>query len=155
MPRSIPHPLFNHESLESPPAPGDNHPVSEEPTQNLPQDGVERILARLDALEDKVERRLQDTRPIWEQVLARLDGIDSRLDSIESRLDSVERRLESLESRVTALEVEMRTLREEVRSSLQQFELQVEVLTRDVRDVRAKQLDLDRRLARLEEKPTP
>ncbi len=121
--------------------------MSEEPTRNLLQDGFARVLARLDtldarltALEDKVERRLQDTRPIWEQVLTRLDGIESRLDSLESRM--------------TALEGEMRTLREEVRSGLHQFEPQVEVLTKDVRDVRAKQLDLDRRMDRLESKPT-
>ena len=68
--------------------------MSEESTQNFPQDGVRQILARLDSidsrlttLEDKVERRLQDTRPIWEQVLVRLDAVEGQLVSFERRLD--------------------------------------------------------------------
>jgi chromosome segregation ATPase len=101
--------------------------MSEEPTKNLPQDGVERILARLAALEEKVERRLQETRPIWEQVLARLDSFEGRLDSFET----------------------------ELRSGLRRFERQVGELAKDVLEVRADQLDLDRRMDRLESKPTP
>jgi predicted nuclease with TOPRIM domain len=31
------------------------------------------------ALEDKVERRLQDTRPIWEQVLTRLTDVEEQM----------------------------------------------------------------------------
>ena len=60
--------------------------MSEETTRRLPDDALSQILARFDsletrltALEDKVERRLQDTRPIWEQVLARLDTVEERL----------------------------------------------------------------------------
>lgn len=84
--------------------------MSEDRTQQLPDDGVRLILARLDsmnarfdrmetrldsmdarltALEDKVERRLHDTRPIWEQVLSRLTDIDARLTDIEKRLEKV------------------------------------------------------------------
>ena len=78
--------------------------MSEESTQNLPQDGVSQILARLDsidsrlgnvegrlsALEDKVDRRLQETRPIWEQVLTRLTAVEERLTKVEERLTKVE-----------------------------------------------------------------
>src|SRR5215210_4752830 len=67
--------------------------MSEDRTQQLPDDALRQILARFDlmdarfdsletrltALEDKVERRLHDTRPIWEQVLTRLTEIDERL----------------------------------------------------------------------------
>jgi hypothetical protein len=60
--------------------------MSEDTAQRLPDDGVRLILARFDsletrltALEDKVERRLQDTRPIWEQVLTRLTEGDEQL----------------------------------------------------------------------------
>jgi predicted nuclease with TOPRIM domain len=60
--------------------------MSEDPTRNLSQDALGQILARLDsidsrltALEDKVDRRLQETRPIWEQVLARLDSLESEM----------------------------------------------------------------------------
>jgi hypothetical protein len=60
--------------------------MSEDRTQNLPGGDMGEVLSilrsintRLTALEDKVERRLQDTRPIWEQVLTRLTEVDERL----------------------------------------------------------------------------
>lgn len=60
--------------------------MSEETTQQLPNDILKLILARLDSidaninsqdtrqttLEEKVDRRLQETRPIWESVQAEL-----------------------------------------------------------------------------------
>jgi chromosome segregation ATPase len=60
--------------------------MSEEITQHLPDDGLKLILTRLDSidarlttLENKVDRRLQETRPIWEQVLARLDNLENEM----------------------------------------------------------------------------
>ena len=60
--------------------------MSEESTQYFPQDDLKRILASLDsidarlpALEDKVDRRLLETRPIWEQVLGRLNSIETEM----------------------------------------------------------------------------
>lgn len=67
--------------------------MSEDTTRQLPDDGVRLILARLDSmdsrldsmgsrlttLEDKVDRRLQETRPIWEQVLTRLTSVEEQL----------------------------------------------------------------------------
>ena len=43
------------------------------------EDRMTNFETRLTALEDKVERRLQDTRPIWEQVLTRLTEVEERL----------------------------------------------------------------------------
>src|SRR5205085_3918716 len=92
--------------------------MSEELTQQLPNDLLRQILARLDsmesrfdsrlnsietrldsmdarltALEDKVERRLQETRPIWEAVLEQLKEVNARLDRTETRLDRIEKEL--------------------------------------------------------------
>lgn len=60
--------------------------MSEDMTQHLPDDALRQILARFDsldarvtALEEKVDRRLQDTRPIWEQVLTRLTEVEEHL----------------------------------------------------------------------------
>lgn len=100
--------------------------MSEEPTQNLPQDGVGQILARLDsidtrltALEDKGDRRLQETRPIWEQVLAKLDSLES-----------------------------------EVRTGFRRIERNVGMLIKDVLEVRADQRDLEKRMDTIESKAT-
>lgn len=38
--------------------------------------------ARLIALEEKVDRRLQETRPIWEGVLVRLTGIEEAFEEL-------------------------------------------------------------------------
>ena len=78
--------------------------MSEETTQNLPGGDLGEVLTilrsidgRLTALEDKVERRLHDTRPIWEQVLTRLTNVEERLTKVEKRLENVETRLKKLE----------------------------------------------------------
>ena len=126
MPGSITQPFPTAKDLESPPGEEDNPGMSEEPTQNLPQDGVRLILARLDtmderliALEDRVDRRLQETRPIWEQVLARLDNLES-----------------------------------EVRTGFRRIERNVGTLIKDVLEVRADQRDLEDRMDKLESKAT-
>ena len=78
--------------------------MSEDRTQNLPGGDMGEVLSllrsidgrltavetRLTALEDKVERRLHDTRPIWEQVLTRLTAVEERLTKVEERLGKLE-----------------------------------------------------------------
>ena len=84
--------------------------MSEDRTQQLPNDALNQILARFDSvdarfvslearltvLEDKVERRLQETRPIWEQVLTRLTEVEERLTKalkkVEDEVDSLGRK---------------------------------------------------------------
>jgi hypothetical protein len=114
--------------------------MDEETTRNLPQDGVERILAsigsldaRLTSLEEKVDRRLQETRPIWEQVLVRLDGMESKVQSLEG---------------------EVTGLREEMRTGFHRVERKIDRLAKDVFEVRTDQLDLEKRMDDLEPKTT-
>ena len=45
---------------------------------------------RLTVVEEKVDTRLRETRPIWEAVLARLDSMETRLNSMDTRLERVE-----------------------------------------------------------------
>ena len=45
------------------------------------------INSRLDTLEEKVERRMQDTRPIWERALAEIMEVNKRLASMERKMD--------------------------------------------------------------------
>jgi chromosome segregation ATPase len=84
--------------------------MSEDTTRNLPGGDLGEVLSllrsidtrltnvenRLTALEDKVERRLHDTRPIWEQVLVRLTAVEERLTSVETRLGKVADAVDSL-----------------------------------------------------------
>jgi len=101
--------------------------MSEDPTKNLPDEGLRLILARLDSidtrltnLEDKVDRRLKETRPIWEQVLARLNSME-----------------------------------EEMRSGFRKLERQMGLLAEDVMIVRADQRDLEKRVSKLESETAP
>ncbi|HVF87379.1 MAG TPA: hypothetical protein VM866_07305 [Pyrinomonadaceae bacterium] len=69
--------------------PGRKHAVSEEPTEKLnDRSSFEaRVLSelatlgdRLATLEEKVDARLRETRPIWQAVLSRLEVMNSKLD---------------------------------------------------------------------------
>ena len=75
--------------------------MSEDLTQNLPDNGFKLILARLDSIDARLD-----------SIEVRLDSMDARLDSVDVRLDSMDTRLNMLDTRLTALEdkVERRLL---------------------------------------------
>ena len=110
--------------------------MSDEITEKLPNDFIRLILGKLESidthlstletrltsLEEKVERRLQETRPIWEQVLARIEKVETIQD-------------------------EFRT---EVRQSFRTLERRLSVLSDDVVTVRADQKEMVTRIEKLE-----
>ena len=53
-------------------------------------DRIQNIDSRLESLEQKVDARLHDTRPIWESVQAQLKEMSMRLDDMDTRLDKIE-----------------------------------------------------------------
>ena len=70
-------------------------------------DSVKNIESRLESLEQKIDARLHETRPIWEGVLARLENIEISVDKVqavvfESRADLRELKRE-LKEHVPAL----------------------------------------------------
>ena len=71
---------------------------------------------RLTSLEEKVDARLHDTRPIWESVLSRLDTIETRLDSIDTRLDSIDTRLEKIDDKFEVVAEELLDMRTEIKT---------------------------------------
>ncbi|MEK6286588.1 MAG: hypothetical protein AABO57_12680 [Acidobacteriota bacterium] len=56
-------------------------------------DRMEAFEKRQSELETKVDARLHETRPIWEQVLSRLTSIEQRQERMEQRLESMDRRV--------------------------------------------------------------
>ena len=65
--------------------------MSEDPTQHFQNGDLRFIRERLDSidsrlatLEDRVDRRLQETRPIWESVLEQLKDLNVRQAKIEN-----------------------------------------------------------------------
>jgi chromosome segregation ATPase len=87
--------------------------MSEETTQNLPNGNgdLRRILARLDSidtrlatLEEKVDRRLQETRPIWESVLEQLKEVNTRLTRVEDENKDFRRMFRSAFSDISRIQ---------------------------------------------------
>jgi chromosome segregation ATPase len=86
---------------------------------------IESVEARLTALEEKVDRRLQETRPIWEQVLVRLDAVEAGLSET----------------------------RAEIKAGLRRVERQIDILNHNILDVRTDVDELDERVTKLESEP--
>ncbi len=120
--------------------------MGEETTQNLPNDVLGRILARLDSIDarlDKVDRRL--------------DSMEQRLDRVDQRLDSMDHRLENLEARAYDTKpIWERALAEiiEVGKRVESLDRRFSILTDDTVQTRADVRKLSERLANLEDSPT-
>lgn len=100
--------------------------MSEETTQQLPNDILKLILARLDTLEEKIDRRIQETRPIWERALAEIAGLRTEM-------------REGFEK-----------VRSELNHGLRRVDIKVDILNHDILEVRADLRYLDERVTRLE-----
>jgi chromosome segregation ATPase len=127
--------------------------MSEDRTQNLPRGDLGEVISilrsidgrltsvetRLVALEDKVDRRLQETRPIWEQVLVRLTNVEERLTNVEQELVGVKQGLDKVEARLGKVEAEVDNLGRKFR-----------LFNEDILKLQNKQDDLKERLDRID-----
>ncbi|HEY0321322.1 MAG TPA: hypothetical protein VGC66_10230 [Pyrinomonadaceae bacterium] len=108
--------------------------MSEDLTQNLPNNDLKLILVRLDSIDtrlDSVDKRLDGMDARLDSMDARLDSIDGRLDSMDARLDSLDARLTTLEDKVERRLLETRPIWESVLEQLKQMSGQLtEVNTR-------------------------
>ncbi len=114
--------------------PPEDYAVSDNPTRETPDSRSfeERVFARFDALdlrisslevkvdemngrlttlEEKVDSRLRETRPIWEAVLARLETIEGRLDEIEKEVKALSHAVMLLHEDNLHIRVDQRDLR--------------------------------------------
>src|SRR5688572_10233240 len=110
--------------------------MSDNPTREIPDSRSfeERVFARFDtldvritALEEKVDSRLRETRPIWEAVQARLDGVENRLEGIENRLEGVEKEVKEVRRGVMLLHEDnlpIRVAQRELRDRVEKLESQ-------------------------------
>ena len=74
------------------------------------------VEGRLTSLEEKVDTRLRETRPIWEGVLARLTAIESelpRLGGIESELARMNRQFRSFVADIFQVRARVEKLEED------------------------------------------
>jgi predicted nuclease with TOPRIM domain len=68
------------------------------------EDKVDGVGGRVTALEEKVDARLRETRPIWEGVLARLDNIEAELAFMNRQFRAFVADIFQLRARVEKLE---------------------------------------------------
>ena len=64
---------------------------------------MERFELRLTGLEEKVDRRLMETRPIWEAVQAKLEELSEKFDRLNDKFDLVTEDLYDTRSKVKRL----------------------------------------------------
>lgn len=83
---------------------------------------------QLNNLDEKVENRLHDTRPIWESVLARLDRLETNVETVKADITTIKADVaatksdqETLKQNQENLEKEFRTFRQEVLSRLDEL----------------------------------
>jgi len=132
-------------------------------TKNMPDrpSFEELVLARFDAIDGRLNA-----------IDGRLNAIDGRLNAMDGRLDSIDGRLQAVEiqserrasetrpiwERALAEILELRQGQVEVRAELKEglanIERKLNVLSRDIVQVRADQVRLEDRLDKLEPNPT-
>ncbi|MFN2455184.1 MAG: hypothetical protein ABR577_13280 [Pyrinomonadaceae bacterium] len=98
---------------------------------------IQQLSARLTTLEDKVERRLQETRPIWEAMQAQLNNVHTQLGDVLSQLGDVQARVVRLESK------------------FDEFDNKIDELALDIIELRGHQRGLHKRVNALESPQPP
>jgi hypothetical protein len=129
------------------------------------------IICIIRTMNEDHTKNLADSRSFEERVFARFDGMESHFDAMETRFgarfDAMEARFDILDVRVQRLEAQEgkraletkpiweRALAEilEVRLRVDDVSRKMDVLSRDVMQVRADQLRLDDRVDKLDSKP--
>lgn len=120
--------------------------MNEDPTHRLPNaqgDALSQILSavqslsnRVAGLEQKVEERLYDTRPIWEKVQADIAQLQDGQQSLAASQKRFEEKLEALH--------------DEMRAGFRNLKRQFSILNDTFLEVRADYKDLDARVYKLE-----
>jgi chromosome segregation ATPase len=117
----------------------------EERLQNV-ELGQDAFKTQLETLDAKVEKRLQDPRPIWENVQSRLADLDKKFDGI------AELRTE-MDSRFTKIETDIQALRTETASGFRATGRKIGVLMENLVGLTADIRELQDRIEKIESHP--
>ena len=88
---------------------------------------VDALDGRLTALEEKVDARLRETRPIWEAVQTHLENVETRLGHVENGLEELKTEVKKLARGVMLLHednLHIRTDQREFRERIEKLESQ-------------------------------
>ena len=131
--------------------------MSEETTQPLPNDMLKLILARFDSMDkrfDSIDKRLDSMDKRFDSMDGRFDSVDSNVHSLDARLNSLEekvdRRLQETRPIWERTLAEIAELRSELNHGLRRVAREVDILNRNLLEVRADLRYLDERVTKLE-----
>jgi tetrahydromethanopterin S-methyltransferase subunit G len=129
--------------------------MSEDRTQNLPNDELRQILAQLNSINsrlDKMDARLErleardyDTKPIWESAFKEI--ADSRAEMREG--------FEQVNARIDKVQGGVDELRSETVLNLRKVAKQIDVMNGNLLNINAELRFMDDRITKLEPQPTP
>lgn len=149
--------------------------TNDNPTERLPDNTSQVVLGalkglsdKITALDQKVDARLHDTRPLWEGVQEQLSEIRDRLGNVESRLGSVEGRLgtlegrfeiqderfQTLEGRFVILENRQAAMHSDSEKWFRRLERRLDDMTIEIGKLRGEMRGVEERLSSLETKPS-
>ena len=127
--------------------------MSEDLTSKLPANGnqtlsrvlnaLQELTVRVDKLDQKVEERLYDTRPIWEQVVNSVGQLQEGQARLQSELQSVQEG----QARLERGQDQLQQTQQRMQSELQNLHDGQERLTPDSREVKTYLRDILRRMS--------
>ena len=123
-------------------------PVVEETNPRLQnvEERQDALRAQLETLDARVEKRLQDTRPIWESVQSRIADLDKKVDGIgELRTE--------MDSRFTKLETDNQELLTETATGFRATSRKIGVLMENLVGLTADIRELQDRIEKLQSHP--
>ena len=129
----------------------------------------ERVFARFDVVEGrlsnveirigKLEDRQYDTKPIWEQALAAIAENNQRMrdgfDEIRAQLGVIVARLDAMDEKFKGIDERFNSLDKDLDNNFRGVERKIDVLNRNILELRADQRYVDSRLEKIESQAKP
>ena|ERR1051326_4405545 len=135
--------------------------MSEDLTKKLPPSDSEKltlILSRLDKVEETLEERLYDTRPIWQKVVAEIANVQSDVAHVQADIAHVQADIAHLREGQDALRAAQDMLSSdvgEIKKSMRDVYYRFDVLNNTMLAIRADQHDIYDRVRALESNSNP
>ena len=129
----------------------------------------ERMFARFDLLDErfgrelsdvtirigKLEERQFDTKPIWERALAAIVEIHDELKAINSRLNGMDQRFDVMNKSFAVIDARFDKQDIDAEDNVRGLERKLDVLNKDILELRADQRYVDSRLEKIESHAKP
>lgn len=115
---------------------------------------VREVRDRQDALDEKVDRRLQETRPLWEAIMPELQRLSAAVEELQAAMAENKAAIEELKATTEENKETLKELKEGLKPLNTKFEIVVEELYEyrtDIREQRKEIIALESRITRLEE----